>query len=172
MSQSRIARCISCRGEISVPDSYADGAPIGCGSCSAQLRVVRTGGLRLVIADPLALRETLRLLKLDISQANRELQTARASWGIGVNGFGLGVLYVVVKVALEERDLNRTLIGEAVILALLVGILLELANFLFLAKRQTISRLTEQLQRAAAEQRELERKIRESSRLSAPPSPQ
>jgi hypothetical protein len=125
---------------------------------------VRNGGLRLVIADPLALVETLRQVKSDISRANRELQTARASWGIGVNGFGLGVLYIVAKVALEERDLNRGLILEAVALSVLVGVLLELANYLFLAKRQTISRLTEQLRQAAAEQRELQRKIRESSR--------
>jgi hypothetical protein len=164
MNQSRIVRCISCRSEVSVPDSYADGAQIGCGSCATQLRIVRNGGLRLVIADPLALVETLRQVKSDISRANRELQTARASWGIGVNGFGLGVLYIVAKVALEERDLNRGLILEAVALSVLVGVLLELANYLFLAKRQTISRLTEQLRQAAAEQRELQRKIRESSR--------
>jgi len=125
---------------------------------------VRTGGLRLVIGDPLALRETLRLIKLDIAEANRELQTARASWGIGVNGFGIGVLYVVAKVALEERALSRGLIVEAVVLSVLVGVVLELVNTLFLAKRQAISRLTEQVRLATAEQKELERKIRESSR--------
>jgi hypothetical protein len=126
--------------------------------------VVRQGGLRLVIADPLALRETLRQLKLDIAQANRELQQARASWGIGVNGLGIGVLYVVAKVGLEERPFNQGLIIEALVLSVVVGILLEVVNTLFLAKRQAISRLTEQLRLAAIEQKELERKIRESSR--------
>jgi hypothetical protein len=164
MNQSQIARCVSCRSEVNVPDSYAEGAQIVCGGCAVQLRIVRAGGLRLVIADPLALRETLRQVKLDIAQANRELQTARASWGIGVNGLGIGVLYVVAKFALEERHLDRGLIGEAVILSVVVGVLLELANTMFLAKRQTISRLTEQLRLAAVEQKELERKIRESSR--------
>ena len=165
MSQNRVARCISCRSEVSVPDSYADGAQINCGSCAVQLRIVRSGGgLSLVIADPLALRETLRQVKLDIAQANRELQAARASWGIGVNGFGIGVLYVVARVALDERPLNRGLIVEAVVLSVIVGVVLELVNTLFLAKRQTISRLTEQIARAVAEQKELERKIRESSR--------
>ena len=165
MSQSRVARCISCRSEVQVPDSYNDGTQISCGSCAVQLRVVRSGGgLSLVIADPLALRETLRQLKLDIARANRELQEARASWGIGVNGFGIGVLYVVARVALDERPLDRGLIVEAVVLSLIVGVLLELANTMFLAKRQTISRLTEQIGRAVAEQKELERKIRESSR--------
>lgn len=158
------ARCASCRFDVSVPGSYAEGAQISCSRCSTQLRVVRQGGLRLVIADPLALRETLRQLKLDIAQANRELQQARASWGIGINGLGIGVLYVVAKVGLEERHLNQGLIVEALVLSLIVGILLELVNTLFLAKRQAISRLTEQLRLAAIEQKELERKIRESSR--------
>jgi hypothetical protein len=164
MNHSQVARCISCRSEVSVPDSYADGAQINCGSCSTQLRIVRAGGLRLVIADPLALRETLRQVKLDIAQANRELQTARASWGIGVNGLGIGVLYVIDKLALDERHLDQRLILEAVVLSVIVGALLEVVNTLFLAKRQAISRLTEQLRLAAAEQKELERKIRESSR--------
>lgn len=158
------ARCASCRFDVPVPDSYAEGAQIACGRCSVQLRIVRQGGLRLVIADPLALRESLRQLKLDIAQTNRELQAARASWGIGVNGLGIGVLYVVAKVGLEERRLDRGLILEAVVLSVLVGVVLELVNTLFLAKRQAISRLTEQLRLATAEQKELERKIRESSR--------
>ncbi|MBX7185742.1 MAG: hypothetical protein K1Y01_11415 [Vicinamibacteria bacterium] len=163
MNQSR-ARCISCRAEVLVPDSYAEGAQISCGSCATQMKIVRAGGLRLVIADPLALRETLRQVKADITQASRELQEARASWGIGVNGFGLGVLYVVARVALEERRLDRGLIIEAVVLSVLVGVVLELVNYLFLAKRQAISRLTEQIRLAEAERKDLERKIRESSR--------
>jgi len=164
MNQARVARCLSCRGEVSVPDAYADGAQIGCGGCGIQLRIVRKDGLRLVVADPLALQESLRQIRVDIKTASRELQAARASWGIGVNGFGLGVLYLVARVALEERHFNRELVIEAVGLSVLVGVLLELANFLFLAKRQTISRLTAQLRQANLDQRETERKIRESAR--------
>jgi hypothetical protein len=164
MSQGQIGRCVSCRSEVSVPDSYADGDQISCGSCSVQLRIVRAGGLRLVIADPLALQESLRQLKQEIARANVELQAARASWGIGVNGLGIGVLYVVARVALEGRDLNRGLIIESVVLSVLVGVLLEATNYLFLAKRQAIARLTQQLKLAVAEQRELQRKIRESAR--------
>jgi hypothetical protein len=164
MSQSRVARCINCRGDVPVPDSYEDGAQINCGQCSAQLKVVRGDGLRLIMADPLALRDTLREVKQDIVRINRELQTARASWGIGVNGFGIGVLYVVARVALEHRPLSRDLIAKAVALSLVVGVLLEFANFLFLAKRQAISQLTAQLKMATAQQKEIERKIRESSR--------
>ena len=163
MDQSRIARCVSCRSEVSVPDSYAEGAKIGCGSCATQLRIVRAGGLRLVIADLQALQDSLRQIRLDISTTSRELQNARASWGIGVNGFGIGVLYVVARVALEERPLNRGLFFEAAGIALVVGVLLELANYLFLAKRQAMSRLTEQLKRDEGEQREIQRKIRGAS---------
>ena len=158
------ARCVSCRSEVSIPDGYAEGAKIACPSCATQLRIVRAGGLRLVIADLQALQEALRQIRLDISTTSRELQSARASWGIGVNGLGIGVLYVVVQVALEERPLNQVLVLTAAAIALVVGVLLELANYLFLAKRQAMSRLTEQLKRAEADRREMERKIRETSR--------
>ncbi|MEO8499351.1 MAG: hypothetical protein ABI565_00450 [Vicinamibacteria bacterium] len=163
MSQPQIARCLSCRSEVSVPDSYAEGAKIGCPSCSTQLRIVRAGGLRLVIADLQALQDSLRQIRLEIATTSRELQSARASWGIGVNGLGLGVLYVVAKVALEERPLNRELLLEAAGIALVVGVLLELANSLFLAKRKAISDLTERLKRAETEQREIQRKLRAAS---------
>ena len=164
MNPTQNARCISCRSEVSVPDGYSDGSQIACSNCGVQLKVIRSGGLRLVIADPLALREELRQLKVDIAALNRDLQTARASWGIGINGLGIGVIYVVAKVALDGRELNRALIVEAVALAFVVGVLLELANSLFLAKRQTVSRLSGQLKQSLLDQRELERKIRESTR--------
>lgn len=164
MIQSQVARCISCRGEVSVPDSYAHGTQIGCGTCSIQLKIVRTGGLRLVVADLIALHEEKRLNRQLIEETSRELQRSRASWGIGVNGLGLGVLYVVAQMVLDERELSQGLLVEAIALAVVTGVLLEVANFLFLAKRSAIARLTDQLQRAMSDQREIERKIRESSR--------
>jgi hypothetical protein len=164
MNQNRTARCISCRAEVPVPDSYEEGSQVGCPSCAVQLKIVRKGGLRLVIADVLALQDQLRETKTLIAEASRDLQRAKASWGIGVNGLGLGVLYVVARVALDERTLDRKLALEAVVLALVVGGLLEAANYLFLAKRRAITDLTKQLQGAIADQKELQRKIRESSR--------
>jgi len=164
MNQNRSARCISCRAEVPVPDSYEEGSQVGCPSCAVQLKIVRKGGLRLVIADVLALQDRLRETKTLIAEASRDLQRAKASWGIGVNGLGLGVLYVVARVALDERTLDRKLALEAVVLALVVGGLLEAANYLFLAKRRAITDLTKQLQGAIADQKELQRKIRESSR--------
>lgn len=164
MNQSRTARCLSCRSEVPVPDSYEEGSQVGCPSCAVQLKIVRAGGLRLVIADVLALQDRLRETKTLIAETSRDLQRARASWGIGVNGFGLGVLYVVARVALDERELNRGLVMEAVLLSLVTGVMLELANHLFLAKRRAISELSKQLAGAIADQREIQRKIRESSR--------
>ena len=164
MNQSRTARCISCRAEVPVPDSYEEGSQVGCPSCAVQLKIVRAGGLRLVIADVLALQDRLRETKTLIAETSRDLQRAKASWGIGVNGLGLGVLYVVARVALDERPLDRKLVLEAVVLAVVVGVLLEAANYLFLAKRRAIADLTKHLQGAIADQREIQRKIRESSR--------
>jgi len=164
MSQTQVARCLSCRAEVPVPASYAEGAQVSCGQCNTQLRIVRKGGLSLVIADPLALQDMLRQTRMDLAQTTRDLQRARASWGIGVNGLGLGLLYVVAKVALEERPLNQALFMEAAGLTVVVAVLLEVANHLFLAKRKAMSQLSEQLKRLEAEQRELQRKIRASTR--------
>jgi len=74
------------------------------------------------------------------------------------------VLYVVAKVALEERPFNRGLVLEALAIAVVVGVFLELANYLFMAKRQAISGLSDQLKRAEADQKEIQRKIRETTR--------
>jgi hypothetical protein len=45
------------------------------------------------------------------------------------------------------------------------GLLLELANYLFLAKRHTISRLSDEIAEARAESLKLEQKIREASKV-------
>ncbi len=164
MTQSRTARCLNCRSDVSVPDGYADGSQIDCGNCATHLRIIRSDGLRLVIADLGPFREMLRERKQLVTEKTLELQKARASWGIGVNGLGVGLLYVVARVALEERELNQQLMIEATILAVMVGLLLEVCNHFFLAKRQAISRLTAQIKEAVADQRDIERKIRESSR--------
>jgi hypothetical protein len=164
MNQSRNARCLNCRSDVPVPDSYADGSQITCGACSVPLRIIRTGGLRLVIADVGPFREMLKERKVLVTETTRDLQKARASWGIGVNGLGVGVLYVVARIALEDRILDQGLIIEAVVISIVVGVVLEVANTLFLSKRQAVTRLTLQLQEALADQKDIERKIRESSR--------
>jgi hypothetical protein len=164
MPQSQNARCLNCRSDVPVPDSYADGSQVKCGACAVQLRIIRADKLRLVIADVAPFREMLRERKTLVAETTRDLQKARASWGIGVNGLGVGVLYIVARIALEERILDQDLIIEALVISVVVGIVLEVANTLFLSKRQAVSRLTLQLQEALADQKDIERKIRESSR--------
>ena len=54
---------------------------------------------------------------------------------------------------------------KTVLIAVASGIALELANFLFLAKRQKIRRLAKDIRRAEEEGRAMQKKIRESQRL-------
>jgi hypothetical protein len=157
-------RCVHCRMDILVPASYADGDHIKCGACDTGHRVLRTGNLvRLVIADVAPLRETLRMNEQRLRKMEDELQRARASFGIGVNGLGVGVLYVLVKVAWEEEAISTGLIVTAVFIAIGVGVLLELANFFFLQKRAAMARLNEEIAQLTADIRETRRLIREAS---------
>jgi len=97
-----------------------------------------------------------------VERFENELRAARGSLGIGTLGFGIGVLYVLDKIGLEELTLTREIIVTGVILSVVTGILLELANFLFLSKRRLINQLNEQLAVMKDEAKELQRKIRES----------
>lgn len=159
------ARCVHCRTDIVVPASYAHGDHIKCGTCGTKHKVVRGEVLRLVIADVAPLREALFDNRRLVERLEDELRGARRSFGIGANGLGLGVLYAVAKVALEEQPLSQDLLLASLGVALLSGILLEAANYLFLAKRQRIRRLSAELDEARANGRQLDKLIREASRV-------
>jgi hypothetical protein len=165
MEKSQNARCVHCRSEIAVPDVYSHGDHIKCGSCGTNHKVVRGDRLRLVLADPAPVREALQANEAMVERIEDELQGARASFGIGVNGLGIGVLYALAQIALEERTPSRELLMEALGVALLVGFLLELANFLFLAKRQKIRRLTADLDEAREESKRLEKILRDAGQV-------
>jgi hypothetical protein len=157
-------RCVHCRTDVLVPASYADGDHIKCGACDTGHRVVRTNNaLRLVIADVAPLRETLRQNDQRLRVLEAELSDARASMGLGVNGLLIGLLYLVVKIAWDEEPLTKGLIATAVVIAALVGVALETANFFFLQKRTKMTRLTEEIEQINQDSRELRRQIRESS---------
>ena len=157
------ARCVHCRVDISVPESYADGDHIKCGSCDTQHRVVRNNNaVRLVIADATPVREALRANQQRRERLATELKEARASLGIGINGALIGLLYVVAKIALEDQPLTKPLIVTAALLAVGVGMMLELANFLFLQKRRAIKRLTEDIATLQAEAKDMQRMLREA----------
>lgn len=157
-------RCAECGAAVSVSDDYAHGSQVRCGSCQTSLRVLRGEGLRLVHADVDPLREALQLGQRRQKELQAELARARASVGIGVNGLGLGLLYLIAKVGLEEQPLTTDLMVTALIITLAAGVALELANLLFLAKRQQISRLSEEVSRIESDNRHLQRQLRNAMR--------
>jgi len=159
------ARCVHCRSEVSVPDSYAHGDHIKCGACGTKHKVSRGEVMRLVLADVTPLREALQENQRMAERLEDEIRGARRSLGIGVNGLGIGVLYVLVQVGLNDATLGAELAWKALGIAAAVGIMLELANHLFLAKRQKIQRLSLELQETREAGRHLQKVIREAGRL-------
>ena len=160
-----IARCVNCRSEITVPERYSHGDHIKCGTCSTQHKVLRGDVLRLVIADTSPLKEALRENERLVERLEDELRGARRSVGIGGNGVGIAVAYVVWQVALQEQSLDQALFVRAVLVGLLCGVALELANLLFLTKRQRIRRLSAEIDEARADGRQIQQKIREATRV-------
>ncbi len=165
-SGSQRARCVNCRTDIVVPDTYAHGDHIKCGSCGTKHKVARGEVLRLVMADAAPLKEALASNRAMIERLEAELAAARASLGIGLpNGVGLGVAYLLWQVGFQDRLLAADVFIEAIGVALATGVALELANYLFLAKRQKMSRLSAEIAAARLDGRQLEQKIREAAKV-------
>lgn len=158
-------RCVHCRSDMAVPATYAHGDFIKCGTCGTQHKVVRGEGVRLVIADVTPLKESLRSNDAMVERLRDELKGARRSFGIGANGVGIGVAYAIYLVAMREHALDMQLATKAVTAMVGSGILLELLNYFFLAKRQQVKRLQAEIEDAQAQSDELEQRIRESSRF-------
>lgn len=165
MEKSQTARCVHCRSEVAVPDAYAHGDHIKCGSCGTKHKVSRGEMLRLVLADTAPVREALQANEMLIERIEDELHGARRSFGIGVNGLGVGVAYFLYQVAINERTINAELAWQAVGIGLFAGAVLELLNHLFLAKRHRIERLANDLDEAREEGRRLQKLLREAGRV-------
>jgi hypothetical protein len=159
------ARCANCRSDIVVPASYHHGDHVKCGSCGMRHKVSRGDVLRLVIADVGPLRDALQANESLQRRLESDLGAARGSFGVGVNGLGIGVLYAIAQIVYKDRLINADLGWEAAGVAVLSGVGLEAANFLFLAKRQKIRRLSSEMDEARAEARSLQQKIREASKV-------
>jgi hypothetical protein len=157
-------RCVNCRSDILVPDTYASGDHIKCGVCGTQHKVQRGDVLRLILADIEPTRQALRENEKRISDLEGALSRARGSLGLGVNGFGVGLIYLLWQIGFKERALDAHLGREAILIAVLSAIFLEIANFLFLAKRATITRLTGEMKVLEGEGRVLQQRIRDASR--------
>jgi predicted RNA-binding Zn-ribbon protein involved in translation (DUF1610 family) len=158
-------RCVSCREEISIPEQYAHGDHIGCGACGTKHKVVRGERLRVVIADATPLRDALDQNQKMIKRMKADLAQARASYGIGANGLGIGVAFAIYQVGWKGEPPSMNLLWNAIGIAILCGALLEAANWAFLAKRHTITRLLAELDEANGEARKLRQKIRDATRL-------
>ena len=159
------ARCAHCRSEIVVPETYHHGDHIKCGSCGMRHKVSRGEVLRLVIADVAPLKEALQANQSMTERLEAELRGVRGSFGIGVNGLGIALIYALWQIVSKDHPIDVSLAWEAVVVAVVTGVLLEAANFFFLAKRQRMSRLGAEIEEARAESRALQQKIREASRV-------
>ena len=164
-SGSSKARCAYCRSDVSVPDAYAQGDHIKCGSCGTKHKVVRGDVMRLVLADVGPLQDALRANELHLDRLEAELAHARGSFGIGANGIGIAVIFLLWKVTYDSETWSKDLLWTAVGVAVFSGLLLELANYAFLAKRRAMSRVSLEIETAQAEGIRLKQQIREASRF-------
>lgn len=159
------ARCVHCREEISVAERYAHGDHIKCGVCGTKHKVVRGDRLKLVIADVGPLRDALAQNERLVERLDAELARAQASLGIGVNGIGIGVIYALYQVGVNGEPIDRGLVVTAIGIALFSGLVLEIANWSFLAKRSAMTRISHELDEARAEGQKLRQQIREATRV-------
>jgi len=157
--------CVHCREEVQVPGHYAHGDHIKCGSCGTKHKVVRGDHLRLVLADVGPVRDALAQNQQLTNRLEAELAHARGSFGIGANGIGIGVIFALYQLGMKGAALSMELLGNAIGIALVTGLVLEAANWAFLAKRHAITRLSAELDEARAEGTRLRQLIRDASRV-------
>ena len=158
-------RCVNCRSDISVPDTYAAGDHIKCASCGTRHKVQRGETLRLVLADVAPIKESLRANEQLISRLGDDLRATRVSLGIGANGLWFGLAYLGWKVLYEGQLWSTSLIVSGAGIAIGVGLALELANYLFLGKRVKLSRIAAEIREAEEEGRRLQQRIRDAGRV-------
>jgi hypothetical protein len=159
------ARCVECRADIAVPDTYAQGDHIRCGTCGTAHKVVRAGVLRLVLIDLGPLKQMVRENAERLERLEDELRGARGRLGMGVHGLYLGAFYVGYQVLLQNGSWTTGLIATAIAIAIGSGIVIEVLNFLFLTKRHRIERLSAEIEEVREAGRELRQKLREATRV-------
>ena len=167
MAEPVKGRCVHCRADILVPDTYHHGDHVKCGQCGTRHKVTRgeREGVRLVLADVGPLRDALHANQALTGRLEDELRGARHSVGLGANGVGIGVAYFLWQVAMNDMPPSQELIRAAVMVGVGSGIGLELLNYVALAKRKHISRISRELDEARAEGRALQQKIRDAGRV-------
>jgi hypothetical protein len=136
-----------------------------CGACRTKHKVVRGDRLRLVLADVGPLRDALAQNQQLVTRLEAELAHARASFGIGANGLGIGLIFALYQVGMRGAPLSTSLLLNALGIAIVSGLLLEAANWSFLAKRNAITRLNRELGEARAEGQRIRQQMREATRV-------
>jgi NAD-dependent SIR2 family protein deacetylase len=159
------ARCVYCREEVQVPDRYAHGDHIKCGSCGTKHKVVRGDRSRLVLADVAPVREALSQNDTLIARLESEIAQARFSFGIGANGIAIGVAYAVYEVVANQTPVYAALLWKAAGIAIGCAVLLEAASWAFFAKRQRIARLTRELEEARSEGGRIRALLRDAAKV-------
>ncbi len=162
---SATARCVHCRADVEVPDHYAHGDHIKCGACGTKHKVARGERLRLVLADLGPVRDALEQNQQVVRRLETELADARGSFGIGVNGLAVAVAYAVYQVGVNGEPIGSGLLWACGLIAVASGLLLEGANWAFLAKRHRIARLTQELDEARQEASRLRVLLRDASHV-------
>jgi hypothetical protein len=158
------ARCAGCPAEVNVPASYAHGDIIRCGICGTSLRVVRGDRLRLVPSDLAPLKSALDDLAARRERLEDELRGARGHLGFGLHGLWIGLIYVLYQVTLNEHGLSVALLASGVGISILCAVLLEVLNFLFMAKRIRIERLSSEIEELQQEETAARHRLREATR--------
>jgi DNA-directed RNA polymerase subunit RPC12/RpoP len=162
--KSATARCVECRSDIAVPESYAHGDHIRCGTCGTGHRILRGDVLRLVLADTGPLKDAVRDNAARLERLEDELRGARGHVGMGFQGLYVGVAYVALEVLLNHHPWTAGLIFVGLALALVCGVALEVLNFYFLSKRTRIEKLSAEIEDVQEAGRELRQKLREATR--------
>jgi hypothetical protein len=158
------APCVNCREAVEISARYAQGDHIRCGSCGTDHKILRGDRIRLVLADVTPLRDALAQNEQLVRRLESELAQARGSFRIGGNGFGIGVIFALYRIAIDGAPISKSLIAGSILIALVSGALLEGANWLFLAKRHQIDTLTREIAEAQADASRLRAQIRDATR--------
>ncbi len=158
-------RCVSCRSDISVPDTYAHGDHIKCAACGTRHKVQRGDALRLVLADLAPIKDALRANDQLVSRLHDDLKATRMTFGAGLNGIFFGLGLFAWRIVHDGELVSADLVLHAVAVAAGVGVVIEVANYLFLAKRARLSRLAAEIHEAEEEGRRLQQRIREAGRV-------
>jgi len=158
-------RCVNCRSDVSVPDTYAHGDHIKCAACGTRHKVQRGENLRLVLADVAPIKDALRANDQLIARLEDDFRTTRRSLGIGANGLAFGLAYLAWQIFYEGQLWNIGLVLSGVGIAAVAGLVLELANYLFLGKRARLSRIAAEIREAEEEGRRLQQRIRDAGRV-------